>query len=122
MKGTQRRSAQAGVGQSAGFRRLRGCGRDAVQTQAGALQIRRAIPNIGDFLEGLDEALPVVASARRRRYARERRDRVGGLRRMIEHPLRGGGPYAGQQMQYPEPGESIARIASTKITSMARLI
>ena len=54
--------------------------------------------------------LPVVAGARRRRYARERRDRVGGLRHAVEHALRGCGPDAGQQMQQTEPGDAVARI------------
>src|ERR1700722_19823234 len=43
-------------------------------------------------------------------YARERRERVGSFRHMIEHPLRGGGSDAGQQMQQPKSRDAVSRI------------
>src|ERR1700721_2907489 len=43
-------------------------------------------------------------------YARERRERVGSFRHMIEHPLRGGGSDAGQQMQQPKAPDAVSRI------------
>src|SRR5207237_2347886 len=65
---------------------------------------------ISEIAQGLDEALPIVARARRRRYARERRDRVGGLSHKIKHTLRGGRADAGQKMQQTESGDAVAPI------------
>src|SRR4029078_9153597 len=76
---------------------------------ASTFQIHRPF-RIPEIAQGLDEALPVVPSAWRHRYARERRERIDGLRHAIKHALRGCGPDAGQQMKQPEPGDAIPRV------------
>ena len=67
--------------------------------KASPLQIDGPI-RISEIAQGLDETLPVIARARWRRYARERRDRIAAsaMRSSTRWALGGGGANAGQQM------------------------
>ena len=70
--------------------------------EAGSLQIDRPF-RISEVAQGCDEGLPVVAGARWCRYARERRDGVGGLRHAVDHALRGCGSDPGSRCSRRKP-------------------
>ena len=98
-KDIPKRSARAGANPPAGS----GVFMDAIEMwfipKASPLQIDGPI-RISEIAQGLDETLPVIARARWRRYARERRDRIAAsaMRSSTRWALGGGGANAGQQM------------------------
>jgi Transketolase, C-terminal domain len=73
------------------------------------LQVGRPF-RIAQIADGLNERLPIIAGAGRRRDIAKGHDRIRGLRHVIEHALRGCGADAGQKMQQPEAGNAVTGI------------